>query len=274
MKRNKLNWASALVVIFTTLLLGSCNNSDDNVVGTPKTSTMNIRMTDAPGDYDEVNVEVLDVLIKGNTDTGEGGWQSIGTAAPQIYNLLDLTGGLNVILADNVIVPSGYLGQIRLLLGTNNTVVKDGVVYPLNTPSAQQSGLKVKVNTVLLPSVVYDFMLDFDVNKSIVVEAGSSGNYNLNPVIRVVTNAMSGTIKGTVTTTPPGIQVLASVEVDGVTISAFADAEGNYQINGVPAGTYSVTLTPEASSGLLPIIVENVVVVNGQVTDIGVQLWE
>lgn len=272
MKKNRSKWLSLFGMIFTVLFFVSCNDSDDNLVGTPKTSTMTIRMMDAPGDYDEVNVEVLDVLIKSNTS--ESGWISIGTSAPRIYNLLDLTGGISAILADNVIVPSGYLGQIRLVLGTNNSVVKDGVVYPLKTPSAQQSGLKLQVNTPLLPELTYDFLLDFDVNKSVVVEAGGSGNFNLSPVIRVVTNATSGSIKGTVTTTPPGIQVLAAVQVNGVEISSFTDAEGKFQLNGIPQGTYDVTLTPEATSGLVPEIVTNVEVVNGQSANIGTQLLE
>lgn len=274
MRISKFKWIRLTVVIFTVLFLVSCNDSDDNNVTGPRTSTITVRMTDAPGDYDEVNVEVLDVLVKGNTDTGENGWVSIGTFTPQIYNLLDLTGGFNVVLADNVIVPSGNLGQIRLLLGDNNTVVKDGVTYPLHTPSAQQSGLKIKVNTLLLPDINYNFLLDFDVNQSIVVEAGSSGNYNLNPVIRVVSNATSGIIKGTVTTTPPDVQVLAAVDVNGTIVSAFTNAEGKFQINGIPAGTYTLTLTPEATSGLVPKVIESVLVVNGQATDIGLQQLE
>lgn len=39
--------------------------------------------------------------------------------------------------------------------------------------------------------------------------------------------------------------------------------------HGIPSGTYIVTITPDASSGLNATIVESVVVVNGQVTDIG-----
>jgi hypothetical protein len=50
---------------------------------------------------------------------------------------LDLT-GVNVLLADNL-VPSGKLGQIRLLLGDKNTVVVGDKTYDLKTPSAQQS---------------------------------------------------------------------------------------------------------------------------------------
>jgi hypothetical protein len=89
-----------------------------------------------------VNVEVLDVLIKDNSDTGDQGWVSIGDALQvgpdKVYNLLDLTAGVNVLLADNL-VPSGKLGQIRLLLGDKNTVVVGDKTYDLKTPSAQQS---------------------------------------------------------------------------------------------------------------------------------------
>ncbi|WP_246020711.1 DUF4382 domain-containing protein [Flavobacterium humi] len=265
MKTDRMKLLSLLVMIFTTLFFVSCNDSND----TEKTSTLTVKLADSPGDFDEVNIEVLDVMVKNNSDTGDNGWISIGTAAPHVYNLLELTGGLNVVLADNAIIPSGNLGQIRLLLGTDNTVVKDGITYPLNTPSAQQSGLKIAVNTTLQPDTAYDFMLDFDVEKSIVVQAGGSGNYNLNPVIRVVTTANTGSIKGTVVTVPANLQVLASVDVNGTVVSAYANAEGKFQLNAIPAGTYTVTLTPDIASELPMVTVENVVVVNGQATDIG-----
>ncbi|MES2239618.1 MAG: DUF4382 domain-containing protein, partial [Bacteroidota bacterium] len=177
------------LIAFMCFSLVGCNSNDDST----QTSRVAVHMTDAPGDYDAVYVDVQDVLIKNSTDDSDGGWVSIGNITPGIYNLLDLTGGVNVMLADNE-VPSGYLGQIRLLLGDENTVVKDGVTYPLHTPSAQQSGLKLKINQTLVGGVTYDFLLDFDVAHSVVVQAGSSGNFNLHPVIRVSTMATSGAI--------------------------------------------------------------------------------
>jgi hypothetical protein len=39
---------------------------------------------------------------------------------------------------------------------------------------------------------------------------------------------------------------------------------GEFQLNGVPAGTYTLTLTPEVASGKAPIIINNVIVVNGK----------
>ncbi|HJS00661.1 MAG TPA: DUF4382 domain-containing protein, partial [Flavobacterium sp.] len=194
------------LMVFIGLSLVGCDSNDGD---SDQTSRMTVRMTDAPGDYDAVYVDVEDVMIKTSTDSGDEGWESIGNITPGIYNLLDLTGGVNIILADNE-VPSGHIGQIRLVLGDDNTVVKDGVTYPLKTPSAQQSGLKLKVNQTLEGGVTYDFLLDFDVEHSIVVQSGGSGNYNLHPVVRVSTMATSGAIKGTVTPALVGFQVVAS----------------------------------------------------------------
>lgn len=264
MKKVKLNLEILLLTLLLCLFFTSCNSNDDN---NSQTSKVSVRMSDAPGDYDEVNVEVLDVKIKSNSETGEDGWVSIGNITPGIYNLLDLTGGVNVLLADNE-VPSGYLGQIRLVLGEHNTVIKDGTTYPLKTPSAQQSGLKLKVNQTLVPGVTYDFLLDFDVEHSVVVQAGSSGNYNLHPVIRVSTNAVSGAIKGIVT--PIAVQSLVSVQVGDVTVSAYTNELGAFQLNGIPAGTYTVTITPDPSSALPPLVIPNIVVVNGQITNMNI----
>lgn len=264
MKKVKFNLMTFFVIAFLGLFFASCSNNGDG----SQTSRISVRMSDAPGDYDEVNVDVLDVMIKSNSNTDDQGWTSIGNITPGIYNLLDLTGGVNVMLADNN-VPSGDLGQIRLVLGDRNTVVKDGVTYPLNTPSAQQSGLKLQVNQTLLEGATYEFLLDFDVEHSVVVQAGASEIYNLHPVIRVTTNATSGVIKGAISPNLVGFQVLASVQVGSTTVSAYANEQGLFQLNGVPAGTYTVTLTPDLASGKAIKTVAGVVVVNGVVTDMG-----
>ena len=265
MKKIKFYVLSFSLMAFLLLSLSSCSSSDDSA----QTSRISVRMTDAPGDYDAVYIDVKDVLIKSTLDNNDNeGWVSIGDVQPKIYNLLDLTGGVNVLLADNV-VPSGFLGQVRLLLGDNNTVVKKGVTYPLKTPSAQQSGLKLKINQMLVAGATYDFLLDFDVERSIVVQAGNSGNYNLHPIVRVSTKANSGVIKGRISPVLVGFQVLASVSVGDVIVSAYANELGVFQLNGIPAGTYDVKLTPDVASKKAEKIIPAVVVVNGEVKNIG-----
>jgi len=257
------------LLLIPLLLLFNCNNdsnssSETELKADPKIS---IRLVDEPGEFDNVFIEIIDVRIKYNDDSdGENGWQSINPINTGVYDLLELTGGIDVLLADEYELPPGTLNQIRLVLGEDNTVVIDGETFPLRTPSAQQSGLKLKVNHELEAGYTYNFLLDFDVDRSIVI-AGNSGNINLKPVIRVTTDVTSGKIQGAVT--PYDFQIMASVIVDGEAVSAYADDNGDFVLNGVPAGTYSLTLTPDGESGYGEAVVDEVVVVNGEVTDIG-----
>ncbi|HEU4788141.1 MAG TPA: DUF4382 domain-containing protein [Flavobacterium sp.] len=278
MKKFRLHALGIFTMALMSLSLFSCNDTDDQN-NNQVTSRLMVKMTDAPGDYDEVNIEVLDVMIKGSSDSGDNGWISIGDKTQvgegKIYDLLKLTGGTNIMLTDSLI-PSGHLGQIRLVLGDNNTVVVDGQSFDLTTPSGQQSGLKLDVNQTLTGGTTYEFLLDFDVNKSI-VDTGNS-KYILKPVIRVSTSEASGVIKGIVS---PAVdyQVLASVQQGEQIFSAFVtmddkdgdatDGDGAFQINGIPSGTYTLTLTPDPTSGKVPITVANVIVANGKTTDVG-----
>lgn len=278
MRKFRLQTLGIFATVLLSLSLFSCDQNDGSDKS-QETSRLMVKMVDAPGDYDQVNVEVLDVMIKGSSDSGDNGWISVGDKTQvgegKIYDLLKLTGGTNIMLTDSLI-PSGKLGQIRLVLGDQNTVVVDGKTFNLTTPSAQQSGLKLQVNQTLTTGTTYEFLLDFDVNKSIVTTGNSS--YILKPVIRVSTKEASGIIKGIVS---PAVdyQVLASVQQGEQVFSAFVkiddkdgdttDGDGAFQINGIPSGTYTLILTPDPLSGKAPITVANVVVVNGQTTDVG-----
>lgn len=260
------------VIILGILCFTACDNTDDSIPMSPdsgvnQTSKISVRLTDAPGDYDKVNLEVIDVLIKRDVNgDDEGGWVSIGAAnEPVLYDVMVLTGGVNALIADTLI-PAGYLSQIRLVLGENNTIVENGVTHPLKTPSGQQSGVKLMVNQTLEPGIAYDFTLDFDVDKSI-VKAGNSGQYILKPVMRVFATVSLGVIKGAVT--PLGFPVKAWVMVNGEEVSAYTNELGVFQINGIPGGTYAVMLTPDPTSGYLEATVPDIVVTDGMTTNIG-----
>ena len=267
MKNIKFYVLSFLSITFVSLYLVGCESDTDD---SSQTSAIKVRLVDAPGGSKEVIIDVSDIMVANSAIMDDLGWVSFGNtpSGGKIYNLLDLTGGVSLMLSDTLI-PSAYLGQVRLLLGDKNTVMlKDGTIKPLSTPSAQQSGLKLKVNQTLLGGVSYDFLIDFDVDHS-VVKAGNSGNYNLHPVMRVTTAATSGVIKGTIANITVAKQVLVSVVVGTETVTTYANAEGVFQLNGVPPGTYIVTLTPDSTSGLVLKTIPDVIVVNGAVKDLG-----
>ncbi|TJY38255.1 DUF4382 domain-containing protein [Pontimicrobium aquaticum] len=242
----------------------SCN--EDEVSTNNGTSSISVRLMDDPADYDNVFIEVVDVEVKLNDySNDENGWQSLNPINTGIYDLLELTGGVNVLLVDDFQIPSGTLNEIRLVLGDDNTVVIDGESFLLKTPSAQQSGLKIKVNETLEENISYTFLLDFVVDESIVV-AGNSSNIILKPVIRGSIEAKTGTISGQVL--PTGIQVEVATEIDGETISTYTNEDGNFMLVGLEEGAYSIIVTPEEASGFTPLVIEDIEVTIGNTTTI------
>jgi len=266
---------SLMIATFISLGLASCSDDDSSEATTGGTANMMVRMTDAPGDYDEVNIDVQDVQIKVESETeAEGdletdGWVSLNDVETGVYDLLELTGGISQILADSE-VPAGYVSQMRLVLGTENTVVVNGESKPLNTPSAQQSGLKLQLNQELEEGENYAFLLDFDVEESIVTQG--NGGYSLKPVIRLSADADAGIVIGKAVipaTIETNVQTLVKLSNSSATISAYTDAEGNFALNGVPAGTYDLQIIPEASSGLTVFAVSDIEVKPNETKDLG-----
>ncbi|SIQ68049.1 DUF4382 domain-containing protein [Pontibacter lucknowensis] len=238
----------------------SCDSETDS----NGTARMEVRMTDAPGDYEEVNVDIRSVQIhKENTDS-ESGWLTLDEINPGVYNLLDFANGRDTLLA-SANLPAGTISQIRLVLGENNSVkLKNGTVVDLKTPSGQTSGLKLQLNADLREDVTYVVLLDFDAAKSVV--ARGNGQYNLKPVIRTVTQAIAGAIQGRVTPAElkPGIYVISAAND---TIGGFANENGDFLIKGVRAGTYTVKFYTENDEHNKT--VENVTVAQDQVKSIG-----
>ena len=253
----------------------SCND-DDSDGSSSEMANLSIRMTDAPGDYDAVFIDVQGIEIQLEADddldaTDDDGteWVTVEDVNTGIYDLLELTGGVSQLLADTE-VEAGYVGQMRLILGPDNTVVVDGETKALNTPSAQQSGLKLQLNQRLEGGENYAFLLDFDVDQSI-VETGNGG-YNLKPVIRLSAEANAGMVVGT-TVVPAAlssdVQSLVVLTGNGITVSAYTNNDGDFALNGVPAGTYDVKITPQISSGLTVYTVSDVEVRPNETTDLG-----
>jgi hypothetical protein len=142
-----------------------------------KTSPVQIYLTDNPTVYDSVVVHIKNIEV--NILQDSEAWIPINTK-DTIVNLLDLQNGITMLLADDV-VPQGVLKEVRFILGNGNYVVVNGVSYPMQTPSAETSGLKVKIDKNL-NEVFNAFILDFDAAQSIVEE---NGGYKLDPVIRL-----------------------------------------------------------------------------------------
>ncbi|NCI47011.1 DUF4382 domain-containing protein [Sediminibacterium soli] len=250
---------------FLSVLLWSCSKNE-NSGAAGGTASMKVYLVDGPAAYDRVYLDIQSVQVKVSSDASEDGWQTLKLGRAGIYNLLDFKNGIDTLLG-SITLPAGNVGQLRLVLGTNNSVVINGVAYPLTTPSAQQSGLKLNINATLIAGVDYKIWIDFDAARSI-VQTGS-GSYILKPVIRPFTVATSGGIKGfTLPVAAKGWVFAIQNAADTISSTPADAATGAFLLRGLPAATYKLGFRATAGS-YRDTTISNVVVTNGAVTDVG-----
>lgn len=261
MKKQILSAALIALSLITGVIACQKDASENN----EGKARLQVRLTDAPAAYDAVNIDIQKVMINTSEDTSTTqGWVELPLLHPGVYNLLDFRNGIDTVLAD-MEVPAGRINQIRLVLGPNNSVVIAGVQHELKTPSAQQSGLKLKLKADLTPGILYRLYIDFDANRS-VVTAGNSGQYILKPVIRTYAEATGGSLKGFVLPKEALAKVWAIQNTD--TLLALPDAvTGYYFFGGLNAGSWKVNFDAQDSTFRDSTI--NVSITSGVVTDAG-----
>lgn len=160
-----------MTATIAAIILFACKKDADKV-------RLDIRMTDGPGDYQQVNIDLKAIRVKTANDTSE--WITLNTNAG-VYNLLDFQNGIDTLIATGT-VPAEILKEVRFVLGPNSTVMQDSIIYELVTPSAESSGLKIKIDKDLGLDI-NTFTLDFDAAQS--VKQIGNGTFKLDPVIRL-----------------------------------------------------------------------------------------
>jgi len=242
---------SILLLFLFSAVIQSCSEEKT----TEQTSRVIFKLVDAEGDYQQVNVEIID--IRYNSSDDDGGWQSFTpeNGYPIQTDLTELVAGNELLLSDEII-PSGWMKQIRLVLSENNTLKVEGQedLIPLKTPSAQQSGLKIKLDQELEPGYSYTIILDWDVQKSI-VKAGNSGQYILKPVIRAIADVNSGSVSGTVIADRIGdessetfpqedvvVRIYSADDLGTEVATTLTVSNGNFIFQGLEAGDYTLKI--------------------------------
>jgi uncharacterized protein DUF4382 len=168
----KIRLLAAVVTLAACAILGCSANPNRTALG-----HVDLRLTDAPGDFDQVNVVVTGVSIHRDGS----GWESIQEDTTT-FDLLTLQNGVSTTLASSD-VPSGHYTQVRLVVGDGSNVVVQGVSHPIQIPSGMETGIKLVGSFDVPAGGTIQVTLDFDAAHSIVQKP--DGSYLLKPVIRV-----------------------------------------------------------------------------------------
>lgn len=252
--------ARTIFLAAMVLITGAGCNKDEPARPPAANPVLSVKMVDAPSGYDAVYVEVIG--LEANTGNGWTSWTPDNSG---VYNLLTFINGNSLALMQDRVMTPCTISELRLILGTNNTVVIAGVAYELTTPSGQTSGYKVKMDPqTLIAGGVYHLVLDFNTEKSI-HETGN-GKYMLNPVVSGYLQTSVGSVAGRISPVNGAWYSEACNETD--TAGTYINpVTGQFLIEVVLPGYYAVTFSP--NSGYYEKTIPGVAVLAGQTTQVG-----
>jgi len=215
-----------------------------------------------PDDIDEPDDEMVAVVRDDDEDEieEEDDDQRITIfQGDTVVNLLDLANQPldNLLQLAEVAVPSGEYKAIIIYLGANNSVtLLDGTtVLPLTVTDNE---LEIELDTFIMPGENDAILLDFDLSDPETLQSGGAG-WPYDPHVRVSSLNNSGSVTG-VLGVPEGFNPTDEFEVDisiptlddevETEVEAESDEEMSdnlfaFHLNGVPAGTYTVTFEVE-----------------------------
>lgn len=160
-------------------------------------SSFSLRLTDAP--VDDATAVVMQFVAVQLRET-DGNWTTYTFDTPKAIGLLKLQGTKTADLLANIVGPAGDYNEIILFVDASpmtNYIVVGGMPKELKIPGGSSSGLKIKGNFTIPKTSAASLVIDFDLRQSI-TQAGKSGKYIFNPVLRLANNANVGHINGTV----------------------------------------------------------------------------
>jgi hypothetical protein len=248
------SFSAAAIFIF------SCSDSTS-----PETEQgqLKVTMVDSPAGYDEVNIVVTRVEVHRSGSDSTNGWFVINNNTAT-YDLLRLRNGASVVLGNNYLDAGSY-SQIRLIIGSGSNIVVDGITYPLEIPSGQQTGIKLNHAFVIESSLLYELILDFDAEHSII--HNGNGLYKLKPVIKVVPMIISGTISGKINPINAAGYVYA-ISGSDTSVTIAEPITGSFKLMALTQRIYRVEIF-SANAAYNDTTITNVNVVAMQNTDLG-----
>jgi len=240
------------VVAAAVILFAGCSSDHASA---PGYGTMNVRMTDDPGEFDQVNLVITQVSARvedfdpdstdpdstdvdstdGDLDDEDGGWIVLENDKAT-FDLMTLQNGQFATIG-SALVPAGHYTEIRLKLKGSFDVPTGGI---------------------------FDIALDFDAGRSI-FQTGT-GQYMLKPVIKILAARVAGGITGHIL--PAGaLATIYATQLPDTVGSARAAADGHFMLAVLSAGSYDLTVHPD--SGYRDTTLFGVSVETGLTKDVG-----
>lgn len=262
----------AFALLATTVVLYSCQkevtDNGSGVTDINKPHAVTIYLTDHQTPvFDSVFIDIRQLQVKLEDDTlPNDGWVNLAIH-PGVYNILRFRNGLDTLFATGTL-PNARIRKIKLVLGTQNSAIKNGQSFPLRVKDEDREVIaNIESNNFEITSTGQVlFWIDFDAGNSIQPDnsgSGSGNGYRLKSHIKIFTRSQSGRIEGRVL--PRAADVIVKAVIGSDTATAIPDNDdGEFKIVGLNAGTYKVLI--DGQNGYKDTIINNVIVRNREDT--------
>ncbi|MEX2593992.1 MAG: DUF4382 domain-containing protein [Anditalea sp.] len=227
------------------LLLGgflSFCSCTEGVEGSGK-ALVNIRLIDAPGDFDEAWIEIIGVEILQSRNRGGNDTHSVFVEYQRSNQPVDISKlvGEGVLLIGRTEIPVGNISQMRLILGEDHFLMKDGERMMLNLKSPGEADIEINVDYTVEESLSYDIYLDFELEKSI-ISTSDTTQFLLSPVVRSFVRSETSEMGGSIRPVEARPVLFAVQGTD--TVTTLTDPRGAYLFRGLSEGKFTLFINP------------------------------
>lgn len=178
------------LIFLLIIVLNLHNCSKENLNELDSKATISVKLNGTDSQYDEVWIEITDVLIKVIDDESiPNCWISLKSADSEIHNYIDITSTKDFNLTAGINIPSGIIYELKLVIGKSNYLVIGGKEIELNTNAIYQSESASRIQENLKSNNHYLFNIEFDTDNSI-LQSPIEDYYILQPSIRTNMEAL------------------------------------------------------------------------------------
>jgi len=172
------NPKALLISLLAIILFSSCSKEEEST--TLENSLVNVKLIGTQTQLSRLNLEILDVQLRVLEDENDPkAWLSLNTINTGIHDLTDFTGNHVITLVDFEQVPSEFIYNIKIVLGDENSVVKNNIEYVVDIESEYENASVNVLEKQLVENKLYEFTVELNIDES--VRFDSENKAKLNP---------------------------------------------------------------------------------------------
>lgn len=228
-----------IILLAALVFAVSCNDASEG----SGMALVNLRLIDAPGDFDEawIEIEGVEVMLGKDRQGTDAEWVYLPYDQPNQKIDVSKLVGEGVLLLARAEVPVGAISKIKLILGNDHHLMKKDKRRSLTLKDPGGHAFEIEADYRLERSLSYDIYLDLDLERSI-LSTSDTTQFLLQPKVRSFIREERGEIKGEIE--PISAKPVIYAIRDGDTVTTLSDAQGVFALRGLEEGEHTLHIIP------------------------------